>query len=148
MHSSQLSLSPPVSHPLRVSLASLCLQTVLQLVTMICSVAFYLIFSLIYNAACLLCNPPTNPYWIMERQLKDPIFYLLCLITPAMALLPRFECSPLFLLWVCRHGSAETMVMWTDLWCVRHVLYRDNWSEWKSDGWVQPSSSWTIHLFT
>uniref|UniRef100_A0A8C9N9T3 Phospholipid-transporting ATPase n=1 Tax=Serinus canaria TaxID=9135 RepID=A0A8C9N9T3_SERCA len=64
--------------------------TVLQLVTMICSVAFYLIFSLIYNAACLLCNPPTNPYWIMERQLKDPIFYLLCLITPAMALLPRF----------------------------------------------------------
>nr|XP_031361928.1 probable phospholipid-transporting ATPase VB [Lonchura striata domestica] len=64
--------------------------TVLQLVVMICSVAFYLIFSVIYNAACLLCSPPTNPYWIMERQLKDPIFYLLCLITPVIALLPRF----------------------------------------------------------
>ncbi|XP_068061762.1 phospholipid-transporting ATPase VB isoform X2 [Anomalospiza imberbis] len=64
--------------------------TVLQLVTMICSVAVYLIFSIIYNAACLLCSPPTNPYWIMERQLKDPIFYLLCLITPVIALLPRF----------------------------------------------------------
>ncbi|OWK60308.1 putative phospholipid-transporting ATPase VB [Lonchura striata] len=62
--------------------------TVLQLVVMICSVAFYLIFSVIYNAACLLCSPPTNPYWIMERQLKDPIFYLLCLITPVIALLP------------------------------------------------------------
>ncbi|XP_056358393.1 phospholipid-transporting ATPase VB [Oenanthe melanoleuca] len=64
--------------------------TVLQLVTMICSVALYFIFSVIYNAACLTCNPPTNPYWIMERQLKDPIFYLLCLITPVIALLPRF----------------------------------------------------------
>ncbi|XP_063269745.1 phospholipid-transporting ATPase VB isoform X1 [Prinia subflava] len=64
--------------------------TVLQLVTMICSVVLYLIFSVTYNAACLVCNPPTNPYWIMERQLKDPIFYLLCLITPVMALLPRF----------------------------------------------------------
>uniref|UniRef100_A0A8D2QEN5 Phospholipid-transporting ATPase n=1 Tax=Zonotrichia albicollis TaxID=44394 RepID=A0A8D2QEN5_ZONAL len=64
--------------------------TVLQLVTMLCSVALYLIFSVAYNAACLLCNPPTNPYWIMERQLKDPTFYLLCLITPVIALLPRF----------------------------------------------------------
>uniref|UniRef100_A0A8C5NN59 Phospholipid-transporting ATPase n=1 Tax=Junco hyemalis TaxID=40217 RepID=A0A8C5NN59_JUNHY len=64
--------------------------TVLQLVTMLCSVALYLIFSVTYNAACLLCNPPTNPYWIMERQLKDPTFYLLCLITPVIALLPRF----------------------------------------------------------
>lgn len=64
--------------------------TVLQLVTMICSVAFYLIFSLVYNAACVLCNPPTNAYWMMERQLTDPTFYLLCLITPAIALLPRF----------------------------------------------------------
>lgn len=64
--------------------------TMLQLCTMICSVALYFIFSLIYNAFCLVCNPPTNPYWIMERQLKDPIFYLLCLITPVIALLPRF----------------------------------------------------------
>ncbi|XP_014732813.1 PREDICTED: probable phospholipid-transporting ATPase VB isoform X1 [Sturnus vulgaris] len=64
--------------------------TVLQLVTMIFSVALYIIFSVIYSAACLVCNPPTNPYWIMERQLKDPVFYLLCLITPVIALLPRF----------------------------------------------------------
>ncbi|XP_071670893.1 phospholipid-transporting ATPase VB isoform X2 [Patagioenas fasciata] len=64
--------------------------TLLHVVTMIGSVAFYFIFSLIYNATCVLCNPPTNPYWIMERQLSDPIFYLLCLITPVIALLPRF----------------------------------------------------------
>ncbi|XP_021144920.2 phospholipid-transporting ATPase VB isoform X2 [Columba livia] len=64
--------------------------TLLHVVTMMGSVAFYFIFSLIYNATCVLCNPPTNPYWIMERQLSDPIFYLLCLITPVIALLPRF----------------------------------------------------------
>ncbi|XP_033922525.1 phospholipid-transporting ATPase VB isoform X2 [Melopsittacus undulatus] len=64
--------------------------TLFHLVTMIGSVAFYLVFSLIYNASCVLCNPPTNPYWIMEKQLSDPTFYLLCLITPIIALLPRF----------------------------------------------------------
>ncbi|KFW02969.1 putative phospholipid-transporting ATPase VB [Eurypyga helias] len=64
--------------------------TLFHLVTMIGSVVFYLTFSLIYNAACVVCNPPMNPYWIMEKQLSDPTFYLLCLITPVIALLPRF----------------------------------------------------------
>lgn len=114
MHSSQLPLSPPVLYPVRVSQSSLnfvdlCLQTLLQLVTMICSVAFYFIFSLIYNAACPVCNPPTNPYWITERQLTDPIFYLLCLITPVIALLPRFESFPLIFPFVglqtCESGN-------------------------------------------
>ncbi|XP_035758374.1 probable phospholipid-transporting ATPase VB [Egretta garzetta] len=69
--------------------------TMFHLVTMMGSVVFYLIFSLIYNAACVVCNPPTNPYWIMEQQLSDPTFYLLCLITPVIALLPRFFISAL-----------------------------------------------------
>ncbi|XP_010122923.1 PREDICTED: probable phospholipid-transporting ATPase VB, partial [Chlamydotis macqueenii] len=64
--------------------------TLFHLITMVGSVVFYLVFSLIYNAACVVCNPPTNPYWIMEKQLSDPTFYLLCLITPVIALLPRF----------------------------------------------------------
>ncbi|XP_068273215.1 phospholipid-transporting ATPase VB [Nyctibius grandis] len=64
--------------------------TLFHLVTMIGSVVFYLVFSLIYNAVCVVCNPPTNPYWVMEKQLSDPTFYLLCLITPVIALLPRF----------------------------------------------------------
>ncbi|KFO79234.1 putative phospholipid-transporting ATPase VB [Cuculus canorus] len=64
--------------------------TLFHLITMISSVVFYFVFSLIYNAACVTCNPPTNPYWIMEKQISDPTFYLLCLITPVIALLPRF----------------------------------------------------------
>ncbi|KAM9373311.1 phospholipid-transporting ATPase VB [Phaethornis superciliosus] len=64
--------------------------TLFHSVTMVGSVVFYLVFSLIYNAACVFCNPPTNPYWVMEKQLSDPTFYFLCFITPITALLPRF----------------------------------------------------------
>uniref|UniRef100_A0A8C9F2V7 Phospholipid-transporting ATPase n=1 Tax=Pavo cristatus TaxID=9049 RepID=A0A8C9F2V7_PAVCR len=64
--------------------------TLFHWITIIGSVVIYLIFSLVYNAVCVACNPPTDPYWIMEKQLSEPIFYLLCLITPAIALLPRY----------------------------------------------------------
>ena len=87
-------LHPPVSEPephkRRCHFALLCLQTLFHLVAMVGSVVLYLVFSLIYNAACMVCNPPANPYWIMEKQLADPTFYLLCLLTPVVALLPRF----------------------------------------------------------
>lgn len=69
------------------------LQTLFHWITIIGSVVIYLTFSLIYNAVCVACNPPTDPYWIMEKQLSEPAFYLVCLITPAIALLPRFEQS-------------------------------------------------------
>lgn len=64
--------------------------TLFHWITIIGSVVIYLVFSLIYNAVCVACNPPTDPYWIMEKQLSEPTFYLLCLITPAIALLPRY----------------------------------------------------------
>ncbi|XP_068554243.1 phospholipid-transporting ATPase VB isoform X2 [Anas acuta] len=64
--------------------------TLFHWITIIGSVVIYFVFSLIYNAVCVVCNPPTNPYWIMEKQLSEPTFYLLCLITPVIALLPRF----------------------------------------------------------
>ncbi|KAM4826682.1 phospholipid-transporting ATPase VB-like isoform 2-T2 [Thomomys bottae] len=54
------------------------------------SFLMYFIVSLLYNATCVTCNSPTNPYWVMQRQLTDPTFYLVCLLTPAVALLPRF----------------------------------------------------------
>ncbi|XP_044274207.1 phospholipid-transporting ATPase VD [Varanus komodoensis] len=44
----------------------------------------------IFGATCVLCNPPANPYWIMQRQLGDPKFYLICTITVLAALLPRY----------------------------------------------------------
>ncbi|XP_049574789.1 phospholipid-transporting ATPase VA isoform X2 [Syngnathus scovelli] len=54
------------------------------------SVVLFFTVALCYNASCPTCYSPSNPYWTMQRLLQDPSFYLLCLITPAVALLPRY----------------------------------------------------------
>ncbi|XP_058401352.1 phospholipid-transporting ATPase VB isoform X2 [Diceros bicornis minor] len=64
--------------------------TVIHGLVLIGSFLMYFAVSLVYNATCLTCNSPTNPYWVMERQLSDPTFYLVCFLTPAVALLPRY----------------------------------------------------------
>uniref|UniRef100_A0A8C6NZT1 Phospholipid-transporting ATPase n=1 Tax=Nothobranchius furzeri TaxID=105023 RepID=A0A8C6NZT1_NOTFU len=46
--------------------------------------------ALCYNASCPTCYSPSNPYWTMQKLLQDPLFYLLCTITPIAALLPRY----------------------------------------------------------
>lgn len=38
----------------------------------------------------MTCNPPSNPYWIMQKHMLDPVFYLVCILTTCIALLPRF----------------------------------------------------------
>ncbi|XP_077441006.1 phospholipid-transporting ATPase VA [Vanacampus margaritifer] len=54
------------------------------------SVALFFTVALCYNASCPTCYSPSNPYWTMQRLLQDPAFYLLCLVTPAAAVLPRY----------------------------------------------------------
>ncbi|XP_006906543.1 probable phospholipid-transporting ATPase VB [Pteropus alecto] len=54
------------------------------------SFLMYFVVTLVYNATCVTCNSPANPYWVMEGQLSDPTFYLVCLLTPVAALLPRY----------------------------------------------------------
>ncbi|KAI3369048.1 hypothetical protein L3Q82_026016 [Scortum barcoo] len=54
------------------------------------SIALFFTVALCYNASCPTCYSPSNPYWTMQRLLQDPLFYLLCLITPVTALLPRY----------------------------------------------------------
>nr|XP_019936884.1 PREDICTED: probable phospholipid-transporting ATPase VA [Paralichthys olivaceus] len=54
------------------------------------SVALFFTVALCYNASCPTCYSPSNPYWTMQRLLQDPLFYLLCVITPVAALLPRY----------------------------------------------------------
>ncbi|XP_075901720.1 phospholipid-transporting ATPase VA isoform X2 [Nelusetta ayraudi] len=54
------------------------------------SVSLFFTVSLCYNASCPTCYSPSNPYWTMQRLLQDPVFYLLVLITPVAALLPRY----------------------------------------------------------
>lgn len=54
------------------------------------SIALFFTVALCYNASCPTCYSPSNPYWTIQRLLKDPLFYFLCVITPATALLPRY----------------------------------------------------------
>ncbi|XP_046892740.1 phospholipid-transporting ATPase VA [Hypomesus transpacificus] len=54
------------------------------------SVALFFAVSLCYNASCPSCYSPSNPYWTMQRLLGEPLFYLLCIVTPVAALLPRY----------------------------------------------------------
>ncbi|XP_029003445.1 phospholipid-transporting ATPase VA [Betta splendens] len=54
------------------------------------SVALFFTVALCYNASCPTCYSPSNPYWTMQRLLQDPVFYLLCVVTPFSALLPRY----------------------------------------------------------
>ncbi|KAK9406695.1 Phospholipid-transporting ATPase [Crotalus adamanteus] len=59
-------------------------------IAIIGSILLYFVFSSIYNATCVLCNHPTNPYWIMEMEFSEPSFYFTIIITPVIALLPRY----------------------------------------------------------
>ncbi|XP_004645731.1 probable phospholipid-transporting ATPase VD isoform X1 [Octodon degus] len=54
------------------------------------SILSYFFFALAFGAMCVTCNPPSNPYWIMQDHMLDPVFYLVCVLTICIALLPRF----------------------------------------------------------
>ncbi|XP_059919245.1 phospholipid-transporting ATPase VD [Gadus macrocephalus] len=54
------------------------------------SVGVFFVSILAYNALCVTCNPPANPYWTLQTQMGDPMFYLVCLLTTVVALLPRY----------------------------------------------------------
>ncbi|KAM3836356.1 phospholipid-transporting ATPase VA isoform 2-T2 [Vipera latastei] len=64
--------------------------TWLHLSSCVFSIALFFIVALIYNISCPICYPPSNPYWTMEKLMGEPVFYLTCLISPVVALLPRF----------------------------------------------------------
>lgn len=85
---------PPELHLQQRSLLSF--QTVIHGLVLAGSFLMYFAVTLVYNATCVTCNSPTNPYWVMEGQLSDPTFYLVCLLTPVMALLPRFVHGAVF----------------------------------------------------
>ncbi|XP_040039900.2 phospholipid-transporting ATPase VA isoform X2 [Gasterosteus aculeatus] len=54
------------------------------------SLSLFFSVSLCYNASCPSCFSPPSPYWSMQRLLGEPLFYLLCVLTPVAALLPRY----------------------------------------------------------
>ncbi|XP_058526126.1 phospholipid-transporting ATPase VD [Ochotona princeps] len=64
--------------------------TWIHLLVIVGSILSYFVFTLAFGAMCVTCNPPSNPYWIMQEHMLDPMFYLVCILTTCIALLPRF----------------------------------------------------------
>ncbi|XP_017395816.1 probable phospholipid-transporting ATPase VD isoform X2 [Cebus imitator] len=64
--------------------------TWIHMLVIIGSILSYFLFVIIFGAMCVTCNPPSNPYWIMQEHMLDPVFYLVCILTTYIALLPRF----------------------------------------------------------
>ncbi|XP_029421564.1 probable phospholipid-transporting ATPase VD isoform X2 [Nannospalax galili] len=64
--------------------------TWIHMLVIIGSILSYFFFALAFGAMCVTCNPPSNPYWIMQEHMLDPMFYLVCVLTTCIALLPRF----------------------------------------------------------
>lgn len=64
--------------------------TWVHMLVIVGSILSYFLFALAFGAMCVTCNPPSNPYWIMQEHLLDPVFYLVCVLTVCVALLPRF----------------------------------------------------------
>eukprot|EP00079_Xenopus_tropicalis_P008511 XP_002931688.1 PREDICTED: probable phospholipid-transporting ATPase VA isoform X1 [Xenopus tropicalis] len=54
------------------------------------SILLFFTVALVYNSSCPTCNPPSNPYWTMQKLMANPLFYLICILSPVTALLPRF----------------------------------------------------------
>ncbi|KAM9237636.1 phospholipid-transporting ATPase VD isoform 3-T3 [Dugong dugon] len=65
-------------------------ETWIHMLVVIGSIVSYFLFVLAFGAMCVTCNPPSNPYWIMQEHMLDPRFYLVCVLTTCIALLPRF----------------------------------------------------------
>uniref|UniRef100_A0A2K6EQ90 Phospholipid-transporting ATPase n=1 Tax=Propithecus coquereli TaxID=379532 RepID=A0A2K6EQ90_PROCO len=64
--------------------------TWIHMLVIVSSILAYFFFALAFGAMCVTCNPPSNPYWIMQEHMLDPVFYLVCALTTCIALLPRF----------------------------------------------------------
>nr|XP_056711067.1 phospholipid-transporting ATPase VD [Euleptes europaea] len=62
----------------------------IHMTVLVGSVVLYFFFGVVFGASCILCNPPANPYWIMQRNLRDPKFYLVCIMSTLVALFPRY----------------------------------------------------------
>lgn len=80
----------PVGERVFTSPAFLVLQTWVHVLVIAGSILSYFFFALVFGAACVTCNPPSNPYWIMQEHMLDPVFYLVCVLTTCVALLPRY----------------------------------------------------------
>ena len=49
----------------------------------------YFIFALSYNAICVDCSGLQNPYWVMQHCMGTANFWLVCILTAVLGVIPR-----------------------------------------------------------
>ncbi|KAI0216378.1 putative phospholipid-transporting ATPase VD [Lamellibrachia satsuma] len=53
------------------------------------SCATYLLFNLVFDSLCVSCLHPSDPYWVSQHSLANPVFWFTLLIATVVALSPR-----------------------------------------------------------
>ncbi|GAB1601815.1 probable phospholipid-transporting ATPase VB, partial [Argonauta hians] len=64
--------------------------TWIQWFLMVVNFFFFWLCMIVVHAFCLDCEPPGNPYFVMENTLAKPTHVLIVVITTVIALIPRF----------------------------------------------------------
>lgn len=70
------------------------LQTWIHALVLLLSGVSYFGFVLLFSLFCLTCSPPANPLGVETLQMSQLFFYLICVLTTVMALLPRYTHPP------------------------------------------------------
>jgi phospholipid-translocating ATPase len=63
--------------------------TVVHIASIILSILAYFVFALSYNAMCVDCSGLQNPYWVMQHCMGTANFWLVCILTAVLAVIPR-----------------------------------------------------------
>uniref|UniRef100_A0AAQ6A609 Phospholipid-transporting ATPase n=1 Tax=Amphiprion ocellaris TaxID=80972 RepID=A0AAQ6A609_AMPOC len=63
--------------------------TWIHILVLVLSGSSYFGFVLLFSVLCVTCSPPTNPLGVETLQMSQPLFYIICILTIVMALLPR-----------------------------------------------------------
>ena len=66
--------------------------TIVHIASILLSILAYVVFALLYNGLCLDCSGLQNPYWVMQHCMGTVSFWMVCLVTAVIAILPRLCC--------------------------------------------------------
>uniref|UniRef100_G3PIH6 Phospholipid-transporting ATPase n=1 Tax=Gasterosteus aculeatus aculeatus TaxID=481459 RepID=G3PIH6_GASAC len=67
--------------------------TWIHVLVLVLSGGLYFGFVLLFSLFCVTCSPPTNPVGVETLEMNQPLFYIICVVTTVMALLPRYTPS-------------------------------------------------------
>ncbi|KAK9870972.1 hypothetical protein WA026_009932 [Henosepilachna vigintioctopunctata] len=64
--------------------------TILHAASVILSIGAFYFYSLLYNSLCINCFGLPSTYWIIQRAMMKPTYWLVTLLSCVAAILPRF----------------------------------------------------------